>query len=66
MPMPEATVDKDHLTAAYENKVGDTRKIATMQSEPIAEAMGDTPHSYLGLGVFGAYPRHALATRYRG
>lgn len=66
MPVSEGTVDKGHLATADENEVGDIGKIAPMQSEPIAEAMGDTPYSYSGLGVFGANPRYTLAMRHRG
>ena len=37
MPMPKATIDKDHRSATWENQVRSACHAASMQSEPITK-----------------------------
>ena len=59
VPVPKAAVDKNHSSAAWENKIGLPRQVSPVQPEPITEAVRERTDDPFGLHAFGPNPRHA-------
>jgi hypothetical protein len=62
MPMPEASVDEDYLTATLERKVWRPRQIPLMQPVSKAKSVNYSPHEHFRLCVAIAHEGHPLAT----
>lgn len=72
MLMPETTVDKNHLTQAWEDKVWLACKVGAVKPEAIAHLVRKTAHehlrfhslaldlSHVGRAPLGTYPIHKL------
>ena len=63
MLVPETAMHHHNLAATWEDEVGPSWKIATVETEAVAESVGDTPYIDLWSGVFAADRRHCAATR---
>lgn len=51
MSVPKTSMNQDDLPSAWENKIGLTRQVGSMQSVPVAEASKDTTDDHFGRGV---------------
>lgn len=60
MPMPEASMNENHLAMARQNKIGTARQIASVQPETIAKRMHSAPHDHLRACIRLADARHTL------
>lgn len=62
MTVPEAAVNKDHLSMARENEIGPAGKIFSVKPESQSERVSDATDDQFRTGVCAANPRHAITT----
>lgn len=51
-------MNEDNFPSAREHQIWTTSKVSTMQSEPVAEPMGNFAHRDLRLRILAAYAAH--------
>lgn len=55
MPMPPTAVNKDHLLESREHYVRASWKIGSIEAEPVAESMDNSPHDQFGRRIVLPY-----------
>lgn len=60
MPMPEATMNKDHLAKTRKDKVGRSSQFADVKAVTITSSVNQSPYNHLWSGVAFLDPRHAF------
>ena len=68
VPMPETTVNEDHLSPRAEYEVGAAREVLRVKTVAIPQAVDEPPNSDLGFRILGpdsAHPLASLASRKR-
>lgn len=61
VPMPEATVNEDHLTSRAEYEVGTAGEVARVKTVAIPQAVYEPPNPHLGFRVLGPDSAHSFA-----
>ena len=62
VPMPEATVNEDHLTSRTEHEVRAAREVARVKTVAIPQAVYEPTNTHLGLRVLRPDSAHSFAT----
>lgn len=65
MFMPEAAMDKDHLSARYESQIRSPRNVPPVQPKTVAHLVGDPAHYTLRAGIAPLDRGHDTGTFFR-